>query len=140
MDFSCFNTEIATRPERCPELSSPLTEEELDDLWFFYALEFGHLDIPVRAISSGPWGTTHRFLVPQETHQNAMSALEHLPSSCTSYQKFNDIDDTAFTPDPTTSMGQLTDLIAQSSYTFPVSKQRSTIDIGLPCCAAGCPR
>jgi len=55
MDFSCFNTEIATRPAPCPELSHPLTEEELDDLWFFYVLEFGDLlDIPVRVITSGP--------------------------------------------------------------------------------------
>jgi hypothetical protein len=59
MDFSCFNTEIATQPGPCPELSNPLTEEELDDLWFFYALEFGHLqDTPVRVISSGPWEIT----------------------------------------------------------------------------------
>jgi hypothetical protein len=54
MDFSCFNTETATRPAPCPELSYPLTEEELDDLWFLYVLEFGHLGIPVSAISSGP--------------------------------------------------------------------------------------
>ena len=55
MDFTCFNTEIATRRHGpWPELSYPLTEEELDDLWFFYVLEFGHLDITVRVISSGP--------------------------------------------------------------------------------------
>jgi hypothetical protein len=55
MDFSCFNPEIATRPGPWPELSYPLTEEELDELWFFYVLELGHpLDIPVRAVSSGP--------------------------------------------------------------------------------------
>jgi hypothetical protein len=55
MDFSCLNTEIATRRGHLPELSDPLTEEELEELWFFYVLEFGHLlDIPVRAISSGP--------------------------------------------------------------------------------------
>jgi hypothetical protein len=53
MDYSNFNTEIAARPGPRPELGDPLTEEELEELWFSYVLEFGHLlDIPVRAISS----------------------------------------------------------------------------------------
>ncbi len=53
MAFTSFNTENATRPGPWPEPSYPLTEEELEELWFFYVLEFGHLlDIPVRAISS----------------------------------------------------------------------------------------
>jgi hypothetical protein len=60
------------------------------------------------------------ILVPQETHQDTISALERLPRSCTSSQSFNDA---AFTPAPTTSMGQLTET-AQSSYTYPVSKQK----------------
>jgi hypothetical protein len=64
------------------------------------------------------------ILVPQETHQDAISALEHLPSSCTSYQSSKGVDDAALTPVPTTSVGQLADLIAQSSYTYPVSKQK----------------
>ena len=52
MGYPCVNTDIATEP--WPKLSPPLSEEELDDLWFYYVLEFGHLlDIPVRAISSG---------------------------------------------------------------------------------------
>ena len=52
MDHTCFNTGIATGP--WPELSLPLSEEELDDLSFYCILEFGHvLDIPVRKISSG---------------------------------------------------------------------------------------
>lgn len=51
MDITSFST---TRPGPWAELSSPLTEEDLEELWFFYVLEFGHLlDIPVRAISSG---------------------------------------------------------------------------------------
>jgi hypothetical protein len=55
MVFTSFNTENATRPGHWPELSYQLTEEELEELWFFYVLEFGHLlDIPVRAISSRP--------------------------------------------------------------------------------------
>jgi hypothetical protein len=64
------------------------------------------------------------IMVPQETHQDAISSPEHLPDSFTSCQNVNDIDDAAFTPPPTTSMGQLTDLIAQSSYMYPVSKQK----------------
>jgi hypothetical protein len=63
------------------------------------------------------------ILVSQETHQGAISP-EHLPSGCTSYQNFNNVDDAALTSAPTTSMGQLTDLIAQSSLTYPVSKQK----------------
>jgi hypothetical protein len=52
MDYTCIN-ESATGP--WPELSLPLSEEELDDLWFYCALEFGHLlDTPVRGISSRP--------------------------------------------------------------------------------------
>lgn len=63
MEFSNFNTAITARPGRRPELGDPLTEEELQELWFSYVLEFGHLlDIPVRAISSGTWETTHQFL------------------------------------------------------------------------------
>ena len=48
------------------------------------------------------------ILVPQETYQDAISALEHLPSSCTSFRSFNDVDDAALTPAPTTSMRELT--------------------------------
>jgi hypothetical protein len=63
MDLSCFDTKIATRFGPWPELSYPLTEEEVDDLWFFYVLKFGHLlDIPVRAISSEPWGLLTNFV------------------------------------------------------------------------------
>lgn len=60
------------------------------------------------------------IMVPQETdhHQDAISAPEHFPSSCTSYQSFNDIDDAGFTVAPITSMGDLTDL---TSYTYAVS-------------------
>lgn len=57
MDFTChFNTGITTRPGPWPELSHPLTEEEeLEELWLSYVLEFGQvLDIPVRAISFRP--------------------------------------------------------------------------------------
>ena len=64
MIFTSFNTEDlnATRLEPWPEQSYPLTEEELEELWFLYVLEFGHLlDIPVRAISSRSRETTHRF-------------------------------------------------------------------------------
>ena len=63
MDLSKFNAEITARPGPRPELGDLLTEEELEGLWFSYALEFGHLlDIPVRAISSGIREPIHRFL------------------------------------------------------------------------------
>jgi hypothetical protein len=53
MNYTCFNTDIAT--QSWPELSLPLTKEELEALWNYCALEISHLpDIPVRAISSGP--------------------------------------------------------------------------------------
>ncbi len=53
MNYTYFNTDIAT--QSWPELSLPLTEEELEALRNYCVLELGHLpDIPVRAIFSGP--------------------------------------------------------------------------------------
>ena len=135
MGYPCVNTEIATGP--WPKLSPPLSEEELDDLWFYYVLEFGHLlDIPVRAISL--WGMRLNYspiLVPQETEQDVISAPERLPSHCTNHPSFNDPNDSALTPAPAISMGELDDLTAQSPYKYPVSKQKLQliVDIDLPC-------
>ena len=47
------------------------------------------------------------ILVPQEAYQDAISTLEHLPSSSTSFRSFNDVDDAALTLAPTTSMREL---------------------------------
>jgi hypothetical protein len=122
MDYTCFNTEIATGP--CPELSLPLSKDELDDLWFYCVLEFGHLlDVPVRASSSGP-SDYSPILVPQGTQQDVTFAPEHLPSNCTNHPSLNDPNDTALTPASAISMGELTDRTAQSPYTYPVSKQK----------------
>jgi hypothetical protein len=104
MDHTCFNTGIATGP--WPELSLPLSEEELDDLSFYCILEFGHV------------------LVPQGTQQDVISAPELLLSNCTNYPRFDDPNDTALTPGPAMPMGKLTELTAQSPYTYPVSKQK----------------
>ncbi|KAF8498473.1 hypothetical protein F5888DRAFT_1689235 [Russula emetica] len=124
MDYTCFNTEIATGP--CPELSLPLSKDELDDLWFYCVLEFSHLlDVPVRAISSGSGPSDYSpILVPQGTQQDVIFALEHLPSNCTNHSSFNDPNDTALIPAPAISMEELTDLTARSPYTYPVSKQK----------------
>ena len=53
--YQLFNIEIATRLGPWPKLSCLLTDEELEELWFFYVLEFGHvLDLPLRAVSTRP--------------------------------------------------------------------------------------
>lgn len=52
MAYTCLD-EIASGPS--PELSLPLSDEELDDLWFYWVLDFSRPeDISVRTISSEP--------------------------------------------------------------------------------------
>jgi hypothetical protein len=65
------------------------------------------------------------ILVLQKTHQDVISALEHFASSCISHPIFNDVDEATLNPAPTASVGELTDVIPQSSYTYPVSKQKT---------------
>jgi hypothetical protein len=64
------------------------------------------------------------ILVPQSTPQDIISAPEHMPSSFTNHPSFNDANDIALTLAPITSMEESTDLVTQSSYTYPVSIQK----------------